>query len=599
MALEQVKLEPGLRLRPRILIGLGSCGLAAGGEEVRSAFLAALRRLGLEAEVRPTGCLGLCHQEVLVEVRLPGLPPAFYARVTPEKAERIAEEHLGRGRVVEEWLLPGGEAGGEFLQGQTRICLRNCGRIDPEDLDEALGAGCYLALGKALREMKPEEVVAEVRRSGLRGRGGAGFPTWRKWEEVRRAPGPEKYVICNGDEGDPGVFINRTLLEGDPHSVLEGMAIAAYAVGAATGYLYVRTEYPLAIRRLRRAIEQAEARGLLGRDILGSGFHFSVQVVEGNGAFVCGEETALIASLQGERGVPRPRPPYPSTAGLWGKPTVVNNVETLAAVAPIIQRGGSWYAGFGQGESRGTKVFALSGEVERPGLVEVPLGLPLRRLIYELGGGIREGRSLKAVLIGGPSGGCLPPGLLDTSMDYEALERVGAMIGSGDVVALDERHCLPDLARFIAEFAAAESCGNCLPCREGLHQLLALLDRIVRGEAEEGALEELQALAELVRDTSLCGLGRTAPNVVLSTLRYFRAEYEAHVLEKRCPANACPHLRSFYIVPERCRGCARCVGACPRGCISGQPGQPYRIDSGRCIRCGECQRACVFGAVAS
>jgi NADH:ubiquinone oxidoreductase subunit F (NADH-binding)/Pyruvate/2-oxoacid:ferredoxin oxidoreductase delta subunit len=485
-----------------------------------------------------------------------------------------------------------------FFARQKKVVLENCGQIDPEKIEEYIAVGGYEALAKVLTQMTPEEVIFEVSRSGLRGRGGAGFPTGKKWQAVREAKGNPKYVICNGDEGDPGAFMDRAILEGDPHSVLEGMAIAAYAVGAEKGYIYVRAEYPLAVKRLEVAIAQARKLGLLGTRIFDTDFSFDVELRIGAGAFVCGEETALIASIEGRRGEPRPRPPYPATSGLFGKPTLINNVETFANIRHIILKGADWFSGMGTATSKGTKVFALAGQVKNTGLVEVPMGITLRELIFEVGGGVPAGRKFKAVQIGGPSGGCLPESLLDVPIDYESLKQYGAIMGSGGVIVLDDSSCMVNVAKFFLEFTADESCGKCVPCRVGLRMMLGILERIVRGEGTEEDLTRLEELGKLIQSASLCGLGQTAPNPVLSTLRYFRDEYLAHIREKACPAGVCPDLIHYEILPEACRACDLCRRACPTGAAQGTPrNPPYRIVQELCIRCGACLEACPFGAV--
>ena len=485
----------------------------------------------------------------------------------------------------------------DFFGKQLRVALANCGRIDPEQIEQYIAGGGYRALGKALKEMTPEEVIGQVKTSGLRGRGGGGFPTGLKWEFARNAPGQEKHLICNADEGDPGAFMDRSILEGDPHSVIEGMCIAAYAIGARHGHIYVRAEYPLAIKRLRTAIAQAEELGLLGEDIFGSGFVFSLRIKEGAGAFVCGEETALMASIQGLRGMPWPRPPFPAQKGLWGHPSNINNVETFANVPQIIVRGGDWFASIGTEGSKGTKVFALTGKIANTGLVEVPMGIKLREIIYDIGGGIDSGGEFKAVQIGGPSGGCIPAEMLDLPIDYDSLIEVGAMMGSGGLVVMDSKTCMVDLARYFLVFTQSESCGKCTPCRDGTKRLLEILNRITTGRAGLEDLELLLDLAETVKKTSLCGLGQTAPNPVLSTLRYFRDEYLAHIEQKRCPAGVCPELLVYSIDEVKCVGCTLCVKACPVDAIRGKPKEPHRIEQEVCINCGACDQACKFDAV--
>jgi len=485
-----------------------------------------------------------------------------------------------------------------FYSKQHRIVLSNCGYIDPEKIEEYIARDGYIALGKALLEMTPEEVLDEVKKSGLRGRGGAGFPTGLKWEFARKAPGNKKYVICNADEGDPGAFMDRSTLEGDPHSVIEGMALGAYAIGADEGYIYCRAEYPLAIKRLKIAIAQAEEMGLLGDNIMGTNFSFHLHLKEGAGAFVCGEETALMASIEGRRGMPRPRPPFPAQHGLWGKPTNINNVETWANVPKIILNGADWFASMGTEKSKGTKIFALTGKITNTGLIEVPMGITIKEIIYELGGGILNGKEFKAVQIGGPSGGCLTKEHLDLPIDYESLTGAGAIMGSGGLVVMDEDTCMVDVARFFLEFTQRESCGKCVPCREGTKQMLLMLEKICKGEGTLEDLSKLEELAYMVKETSLCGLGQTAPNPVITTIRYFRDEYLAHIEEKRCPAKVCPALIKYVVDPDKCRKCGLCARNCPVKCISGDRQTPYFIDQEKCIKCGTCMQVCPFGVIA-
>lgn len=588
-----------------VLICGGAACLSSHSDEVRAAIAREIEAHGLEKEVRivETGCMGPCELGPVMVVYPDG---AFYIRVSPDDVREIVEEHFLKGRPVRRLLWETPEARRiieerkqvPFFAKQKKIVLANCGLVDPENIEEYIAVDGYTALGKVLTEMSPQEVVEEIAASGLRGRGGAGFPTGRKWKFVADAPGSVKYVVCNGDEGDPGAFMDRSLLEGDPHAVIEGMTIAAYAVGASRGYLYVRAEYPLAIKRLKIAITAARGMGLLGEDILESGFSFDIELRMGAGAFVCGEETALIASIEGKRGQPRPRPPYPAVQGLFEKPTLINNVETFGNIRHIILNGADWFRSIGTEASPGTKVFALSGKVINTGLVEVPMGTTLRELIFGIGGGIPDGKEFKAVQTGGPSGGCIPAECLDTPIDYESLQTLGAIMGSGGVIVMDEDNCMVNLARFFLEFTASESCGQCVPCRVGLPAMLEILERITRGEGKPDDLDRLEQLGETIQKTSLCGLGQTAPNPVLSTLRYFREEYEEHIQEGRCRAKVCTALVRYWIDPEACRGCDQCRRACPVGAISGTPGKPpYVIDREMCVRCGTCREVCPFSAI--
>ncbi len=586
--------------RLSVLLCSGTACQSSGALAVKQALVEAITAQGLSDEIQivETGCMGPCELGPILLIYPDGV---HYVRVKPADAQEIVSEHFLKGRPVRRlvWSAPAPEPRTiPFFARQKKIVLGNCGQINPEKIEEYIAQGGYEALAKALTRMTPEEVIAEITRSGLRGRGGAGFPTGKKWQAVREAKGHPKYVICNADEGDPGAFMDRAILEGDPHSVLEGMAIAAYAVGAEKGYIYVRAEYPLAVKRLEVAIAQARKLGLLGPRLFDTDFSFDVELRMGAGAFVCGEETALIASIEGKRGEPRPRPPYPATSGLFGKPTLINNVETFANVRHIILNGGDWLAQMGTATSKGTKVFALAGQVKNTGLVEVPMGITLRELIFDIGGGVPQGRKFKAVQIGGPSGGCLPESLLDVPIDYESLKDYGAIMGSGGVIVLDSSSCMVNVAKFFLEFIADESCGKCVPCRVGTRLMLQLLEKIARGEGTEEDLAELERLAHFVKDASLCGLGQTAPNPVLSTLRYFRDEYLAHIRDKACPAGVCPDLIHYVIDPDLCRACDLCRRACPTGAVEGQPGvPPYRIWLEKCIRCGACFEACPFGAV--
>ncbi len=584
----------------KVVIGLGSCGIAAGGHKVRAALLEQLKAKKLDLEVTETGCVGMCYREVLIDVVDREGRACTYGEMTPDRMPRLVEEHLMAGRPVDEWLVRAeGKAlpDDSFYAKQRRIVLRNCGAMDPERIEEYVARGGYRALEKALRGMSPPQVVQEIADSGLRGRGGAGFPTGLKWKFAREAKGDKKYIVCNGDEGDPGAFMDRSVLEGDPHSVMEGMLIAGYAIGADEGYFYVRAEYPLAVERLKRAIEQARKKGFAGKNIMGTGFSFEFRLKEGAGAFVCGEETALLASIEGRRGMPRLRPPFPAASGLWGKPTNINNVETFANVPWIITNGAAAFAALGTEKSKGSKVFALAGKIARGGLVEVPMGITIREVIHEVGGGIKGGRRFKAVQMGGPSGGCIPASLQETIIDYDSVNATGAIMGSGGMVVMDDTTCMVDIARFFLDFTQKESCGKCTFCRVGTKRMLEILTRITEGQGREEDIELLEDLAEKIKVSSLCGLGQTAPNPVLTTIRYFRDEYVAHIRDKRCPAKHCKALLKYEVIPEKCVGCTACARVCPTKCISGEVKKVHVIDQEKCIKCGSCVAKCKFDAI--
>ncbi len=590
--------------RAHVLVCAGTGCTSSNSLKIMDEMEALLASNGLESEVKivKTGCFGLCAEGPIVVVYPEG---AMYTRVEVSDAKEIVEEHLLKGRIVKRLLAGEKESedisksleGVDFFNRQMRIALRNCGRINPEDINEYIAFDGYKALEKVLTEMTPEAVIDTMKKSGLRGRGGGGFPTGMKWDFAAKQTAEQKYVCCNADEGDPGAFMDRSVLEGDPHSVIEAMSIAGFAIGATQGYIYVRAEYPIAVKRLQMAIDQAVEYGILGDNVLGTGHKFNLEIRLGAGAFVCGEETALMTSIEGHRGEPRPRPPFPAVKGLWGKPTILNNVETYANVPVIILKGANWFSGIGTEKSKGTKVFALGGKINNTGLVEVPMGTTLREVVYDIGGGIPNGKKFKAAQTGGPSGGCIPTEHLDTPIDYDSLIALGSMMGSGGLIVMDEDNCMVDIAKFFLEFTVDESCGKCPPCRIGTKRMLEILERITEGKGEAGDIEKLEVLAKNIKASALCGLGQTAPNPILSTLKYFRDEYEAHVFDKKCPAGVCKSMMKYTVEASKCKSCGICAKVCPMSCIKGEKKVPYVIDNTKCAKCGVCMEKCPFKAI--
>jgi NADH:ubiquinone oxidoreductase subunit F (NADH-binding)/NAD-dependent dihydropyrimidine dehydrogenase PreA subunit/(2Fe-2S) ferredoxin len=608
----------------KITVGMATCGIATGAKRVFDALAEEVEKRKLDVVVSQTGCIGFCQKEPLVDILSPGRERIYYKEMSPEKAVQLLDQSMGA-KPKEDWALfrmEGEEnlitneaisyienhvrAGDNaiplykefpFFKKQVKVALRNCGFIDSERIEEYIAKGGYYVLLKVLTEMKPEEVIEEVKRSGLRGRGGGGFPTGVKWESCRNAPGEPKYIICNADEGDPGAYMDRSVLEGDPHSVIEGMIIGAFAIGAHEGFIYVRNEYPLAIQKLKIALTQVEKYGLLGEDILGTGFRFTIKINRGGGAFVCGESTALMASLEGKVGEPRAKYIHTVERGLWDRPSNLNNVETWANVPAITARGANWFSSIGTENSKGTKVFSLVGNINNTGLVEIPMGVSLRDIIYDIGGGIPDGKMFKAVQTGGPSGGCIPEQLTDLPVDFDRLTEVGSMMGSGGMIVMDENTCMVDVAKYFVDFLQEESCGKCVPCREGIKRMHEILEDISTGKGREGDIDLLEEIGFILKEGALCALGSTAANPVLSTIKYFRQEYDAHIRDKRCPAGVCSELITYSIDPEQCTGCGRCVKACPAEAIVGEKKQPHSLDPEKCIKCGSCFEVCKFDAV--
>ena len=590
---------------PIIWVGAASCGRAAGATQLLAQTERFLKENGIAAKVIQVGCIGPCYLEPLVDIQLPGQPRISYSNVTPKNLPLILNSHLLKGKPLAKMAI--GHFGKNVIDGiapffelpmlkpQVRIVLRNCGLIDPENIDHYLARDGYQGIMKAL-QMSPEDVIGVVRQAGVRGRGGAGFPTFKKWTVCRNAPGEQKYLICNADEGDPGAFMNRSLIESDPHALLEGMLIAGYAIGASKGIIYIRAEYPLAIDRLKNALQQMRECGVLGQNILGSGFSFEIKIKEGAGAFVCGEETALIASIEGKRGMPRSRPPFPAISGLFGCPTIINNVETLGTLPNILRKGAEWYNKFGKEGNRGTKTFSLVGKIRRPGLIEVQLGTTLREIIFDIGGGVQ--RKFKAIQTGGPSGGCLSEEFLDLPVDYESLAAAGSIMGSGGLIVMDEDTCVVDVAKYFLDFTQKESCGKCVPCRVGTRHMVEILEKITEGRGTADDLLALRTLGDTIRKGSLCGLGQTAPNPVLTTLRYFRNEYLEHIRDARCRATVCKALIEYRVILEKCTGCQSCVRVCPTGAITGPRSEPHNVDPVKCIKCRSCYEICRFDAIA-